>query len=171
MQKLRVVISIVLAIFAPSAFAQLEMRLAYTTEKPDTIPTIFPNDPFFKFMASTPFVSSSELRRATVSQHDGSVGQNVRITNSARKKFNRLAAANTKSLARQDGHGEFVGIAILVDGRVRSVIQGVHHLPIPDIALGLFDDRLPLAERLQEARALALRINNSAGAEHAGGQR
>ena len=46
--NLRMLFPIMLAMVATTAFAQVEMRLAYMTERPNTIPAVFPNNPLFR---------------------------------------------------------------------------------------------------------------------------
>lgn len=106
------------------------MRLAYMTERPNTVRAVFPNDQLFRFMNASAYISASELKEASVSQRDGRPGVTIRITESARRKLNRLAAANLKTLARQDDEGELVGIALLLDGRVQSLIHITHRLSL-----------------------------------------
>lgn len=167
MANLRTLFLLALAMTATTAFAQVEMRLAYMTERPNTIPTVFPNDQLFKFMTASAYIDASELKKASVSQNNERIGVTVRITDSARKKFNRLAAANVKTLARPDGEGELVGLALLVDDHVHSLIHSVHRLPSAEVVLDTGDVSVAVPDRLHRARFLAQRINASAAGQKA----
>jgi hypothetical protein len=57
---------------------------------------------------------------------------------------------------------ELLGLAMLVDGQVRSVLETVNPLPSTEMLLVTGDDRLPASVRLDNARALVKRINLSA---------
>ncbi len=157
----RMLFPLALVMAATTAFAQVEIRLAYMTERPGTIPAVFPNDQLYTFMTASAHISASELKTASVSQNDERIGVAVRITESARRKFNRLAAANIKTLARADEGGEVVCLALLVDGQVHSLVQGIHRLPSTEVQLDMGDDRLAVSARLHRARSLAQRINAS----------
>ena len=159
--NLRMLFPIVLAFVATTSIAQVEMRLAYMTERPATIPAVFPNDQLFKFMTSNAYIGASELKQASLSQRDGRLGVTVRITEAARRKFNRLAAANLKTLAKQDDEGELVGIALLFDGRVQSLIHSTHRLPSAVVVLDMGDVTDALSDHRTRAHSLAQRINES----------
>ena len=152
---------VVLAFVATTAVAQVEMRLAYMTQRPETIPAVFPNDQLFRFMTASAYIGASELKKASVSQRDGRLGVTVRITDSARRKFNRLAAANLKTLARQDEEGELVGIALLLDGRVQSLIHSTHRLTSSVVVLDMGDVNGAVSDHRSRAQTLAQRINDS----------
>jgi hypothetical protein len=154
-------VSVVLALFAGSVPGQVEFRLAYMREQPNALPAAFPNDHLFKYMSAAPFIGPADLKKAAASLQQGRGMVSIEITESARKKFNGLVAANVRAQER-DVFEDHVGLAVLVDGRVRSVIQGVfHELPSREFWWSPADDRLPARAQLQEAQALAKRINEN----------
>lgn len=161
MSSLRTGLFVALVMYSALVSAQVEFRLAYMDERPNSVAAQFPNDRLFKFMAASPYVAASELRHALV-VHDGErIAVLVTITESARRKFNRIVAANQRSLRRPAG-GERLGLAVLVGGQIHSVLQGVHLLTAREMQLDAGDDQLPNAERLQSAQDLAQRINDGA---------
>jgi hypothetical protein len=126
-----------------------------------SLPVTFPNDQSFKYMSAVPLIGAADLRKATAVLQHGVAALEIEISESARESINALAAKNRANQAR----GEFdnhVGLAVLVDGRPRSVIQGVfQELSSRELWWSPADDRLPPEEQMKEAQALARRINDA----------
>ena len=158
MKNCRTVLVIALLAMTTPALAQVEFRLAYTAEAAGALPAAFPNDQRYRFMAETPYVGSSEVKAASVSMFEGRAVVLLRMTEGARKKVNRLTAANLNALAGPDD-AALTGLAMMVEGQVHSVLETVHRLHSSEMLVVTGDDRLPVSVQLDNARALVKRMN------------
>ena len=154
--------AVVLLCASVCATAQVEFHLAYMKRVPDSSPTVFPNDHLFKFMSLTTFIGAKDFRRATASLQEGRGYVAFRVSAAAAKRFNELVKAN---IANQE-RGSFenhIGLAVVVDGQVHQVIQGVFQ-PLQDQTLWWTpaDDRLPQQEQLRMAQAIAKKVRGGA---------
>lgn len=161
MKSWQAVLVIALSATTTTALAQVEFRLAYITEKAGALPAAFPNDQRYRFIAQTPYVASVELKAASVSGFERRPVVLLLITETARKKLNRLTEANVKALAGPNDV-ELTGLAMLVDGQIHSVLETVHRLPSAEMLVVTGDDRLPVSVQLDNARALVKRVNLNA---------
>ena len=150
--------AVVLAASSASAFAQVEFRLAYMKRIPDSSSVAFSNDFMFKFVASSTFIGSKDMLRATASLQEGRGVVAIRVSDEAAKRFNELAKANLANQSRGvfENH---VGLAVIVDGQATKVIQGVFE-PLHDKTIWWrpADDRLPPAEQLRVAKEMARKL-------------
>ncbi len=158
MKSWQAVLVIALSVTTTTALAQVEFRLAYMTERAGALPAAFPNDQRYRFIAQTPYVASAELKAASVSRVERRPVVLLRMTETARKKLNRLTDANVKALAGPDDV-ELTGLAMLVSGQVHSVLETVHRLPSAEMIVVTGDDRHPFSVQLDDARALVKRMN------------
>jgi len=160
MQFIRIVILLILGSVANTCAAQVEFRLAFRKNESMSIPMTFQNDPSFKFMSAAPLIGAHDLKKATAVLQQGRAALSIEISESARRKINALAAKNRISQDR-GAFDDQVGLAVLVDGQPRSVIQGVfQELSAREFWWSPSDGRLPPKEQMKEAEALAGRIND-----------
>jgi hypothetical protein len=158
---LRTLILASLCWLSSSAQAQVAFHLAYHADHPGAIPASFPNDRLFRYISVEPYIPSSDLRSAIVMKTEHGYAIEITISTAAREKLNALAEDNAKALKDRDFNAQF-GIGLVVDGKPRRVIQGVHRLESDVLWLSL-DYNVSDAETLKEADLWAERINGANG--------
>ena|GEM_PF-6910467 len=112
---------------AMPAFSAVTFHLAYRTAVPESKPFDFRNDTL-RYVANAPYLGASDLLGATVQKTSMGFVIDMRTTESAREKINKLVADNLKAL-HSDHPENAIALALLVDGEPKLSIQGmVHHI-------------------------------------------
>ena len=163
MRLARFCLGMYLLLMTGLASAQLELHLAYMSERPGSKPAHFPNDHLFKFMSVVPYISADALQAAKIVKSPDGVAVEVSISTESRRRFNSLAASNVKAQERND-FAAHTGLAVVLNGRPEMVIQGVFQT-LPKNALWLnLGAGIWESEALKRAQVWADAVNKKANA-------